>query len=106
MSNNSCRDCGAKVPTGADSCPNCGTPAREKIDEGVLQAIAGIHYLALALFLLCLIYRFLVPARGIAVLHVYAAFGLMFLLPIVLVTGLTLWYLRLRASKEERKRRD
>ena len=98
-----CRDCGVNVPTEAKKCPHCGAHTRENTDEGVLQAVAGIHYLAIVLFLLCLSFRFLIPARGIAVLHVYAAFGLMFLLPIVLVTGLTFWYLRRRAYKEKKK---
>ena len=104
MATNPCRDCGVNVPTKAKTCPHCGAPTRENTDDGVLQAVAGIHYLAIVLFLLCLLFLFLVPAKGIAVLHVYAAFGLMFLLPVVLVTGLTSWYLRRRASNEKKNK--
>jgi hypothetical protein len=103
MAINPCRDCGVNVPTEAKACSHCGAPTREKAAEGVLQAIVGIHYLAIVLFLLCLSFLFLVPARGIAVLHVYAAFGLMFLLSVVLATGLTYWYLKRRASNEKKK---
>lgn len=42
---------------------------------------------------LCLVILLLVPARGIAVGHVYAMFGLIGLPPILLVSGYTLWYL-------------
>jgi hypothetical protein len=104
MDINPCRDCGVNVPTEAKACPHCGAPMRDKATEELLQAIASIYYLAIALFLLCLSFLFLVPARGIAVAHGYAAFGLMILTPVVLVMGLTVWYLKRRRSNGKKKR--
>ncbi|TWU29481.1 hypothetical protein [Bythopirellula polymerisocia] len=56
--------------------------------------------------LLCLSYYFLVPARGIAVLHVFAALGILLLFPAVLVTGSTVWFLKRRTSSEQKKGQD
>lgn len=104
MTANPCRACGVNVSTEAKTCPHCGAPTREQANEDVLQAaVAGIHHLAIALFLLCLSFYLLVPARGIAVLHVYAVCGLWFLPPVALVSGLTSWYVRRRASNEKKK---
>jgi hypothetical protein len=60
----------------------------------VLKAYSPIFFVATVPFSVCLLFLLLVPARGIAVLHVFAAFGLFFLTPIVLVTGSTVWYLK------------
>jgi hypothetical protein len=62
--------------------------------EAVSDYYSPIFFVALAPFSFCLFFYFLVPARGIAVAHVYAVLGLFFLTPILLITGLTVWYLK------------
>ena len=54
---------------------------------------------AIGLLPLCLGFLLLVPARGIAVGHVFALFGLVAVAPVFLVSGWTLWYLHRRTLR-------
>lgn len=54
---------------------------------------------AIGLLPLCLGFLLLVPARGIAVFHAFALFGLVVLPPVLLVSGWTLWYLHRRTLR-------
>lgn len=51
---------------------------------------------AVGLLPLCLYVLLLVPARGIAVAHVFALIGAVLALPILILSGWTIWYLHRR----------
>lgn len=62
--------------------------------KAVLDFYSPIFFVATVPFSICLFFYFLVPARGIAVAHVFAALGLFFLTPVLLITGSAVWYLK------------
>ncbi len=61
---------------------------------------------AAVLLPLCLCIIFLIPARGIAMGRAYAVFGVIGLLPVLLVSGCTLWFLRRQKVREDKLLRE